>query len=69
MCTNVYSFDYLLECFIADRMPAEPTIKHYKFVINLFIKDTSIADIRELDKQTINQWRNRVFNRASHLPK
>ena len=65
MCTNVYSFDYLLEFFIADRMPAEPTIKHYKFVINLFIKDTSIADIRELDKQTINQWRNRVFKRAS----
>ena len=65
MCTNVYSFDYLLEFFIADRMPAESTIKHYKFVINLFIKETNITDTRKLNKLIINQWRNRVFKRAS----
>ena len=33
MCTNVYSFEYLLEYFIADRLPSKATIKHYKFVI------------------------------------
>ena len=65
MCTNVYSFDYLLEFFIADRMPAKATIKHYKLVIKLFQDDTNITDVREVNKIIANQWRNTVYKRAS----
>ena len=65
MCTNVYSFEYLLDYFIADRLPSKATIKHYKFVVGLFVKDTNITDVREITKLTVNQWRNKVFSRAS----
>ena len=65
MCTNVYSFEYLLEYFIADRLPSKATIKHYKFVVGLFIRDTQITDVRQITKLAVNQWRNNVFNRAS----
>lgn len=65
MCTNVYSFEYLLDYFIADRLPSKATIKHYKFVVGLFVKDTNITDVREITKLSVNQWRNNVFSRAS----
>jgi len=65
MCTNVHSFEYLLESFILDRRPAKSTIKHYKLVIRLFQKDTGITDIRELNRVNILKWRNTVSDRAS----
>ena len=65
MCTNVYSFEYLLDFFITDRMPAKATIKQYKLVISLFQRDTKIIDIREINKHIANQWRNQVLDRAS----
>ena len=65
MCTNAYSFEYLLNVFIAERVPSEATIKHHKFVSNLFQKENNIDDIREIERKDVIKWRNEVLIRAS----
>ena len=65
MCTTVLSFEDLLEYYSADRLPARATIKHYKFVVTLFSKDTGITDVTQITKLIANQWRNTVFKRSS----
>jgi len=55
----------LLELYELEKMPQPATLKSYKYVIKVFVKDTAFLDLQEADLKRILLWRVDVVSRAS----
>ena len=55
----------LTEAYILERNVSKSTAIHYRFVSNLFVKDTGVSDVGNLSKEFISRWREMVMSRET----
>ena len=62
---NNITFEIVLTHYIKDRIPAKDTLKHLRFVIELYKKDNNVTYFSDTTKEIINTWKVTLIERAS----
>lgn len=55
----------LFELYKKQRLPSKASIKNYTSLINVFIRDTKVSHIHNINYDTIISWRDDILKRAS----